>query len=175
MADSEKNKASITGSRSRTFTWDDPMIGASKAMTMSGLDYMKGIENGTIPPAPIGLLMDFRICSIRSGEVIFEVTPSEFHYNPIGMVHGGVYATIMDSTMGCAIQTTLPEGSGYSTVDLQVTYVKAARIETGVLTCTGRVIHSGGRIATGYAEVRDSKGALYAHAVTTCLILRAAK
>ena len=161
--------------RKRTFTWEDPMIGAGKAMTMNGLDYLKEIEAGIIPPPPIGLLMDFSICSIKPGEVIFDVTPSEFHYNPIGMVHGGLYATIMDSTMGSAIQTTLPAGSGYSTIDLQITYIKSARIETGTLTCVGKVIHSGRKIATGYAEVRDSKGVLYAHATTTCMILSTGK
>lgn len=151
------------------------MLGASKAMTMNGLDYLKEMEAGTVPPPPIGLLMDFRICEIKPGEVILEVTPSEFHYNPIGMVHGGLFATIMDSTMASAVQTTLSAGTGYSTVDLQVTYVKAARIDTGTLTCTGKIIHTGGKIATAYAEVRDSKGTLYAHATTTCIIMRAGK
>lgn len=175
MTDLNKNNLQTAKIRKRTFTWEDPMIGAVKAMTMNGFDYLKEIEAGIIPPPPIGLLMDFRICSIEPGEVIFEVTPSEFHYNPIGMVHGGLYATIMDSTMGSAIQTILPAGSGYSTIDLQITYVKSARIETGILTCTGKVIHPGKKIATGYAEVRDSKGVLYAHATTTCMILSAGK
>ncbi len=161
--------------RSRTIRWEDPMIGAAKAMTMNGLDYLKEVEAGAVPPPPIGLLMDFRIREIKHGEVTFEVTPSEYHYNPIGMVHGGLFATLMDSTMASAIQTTLPAGTGYSTVDLQVTYVKAAKVETGTLTCTGRIIHSGGKIATGYAEVRDGKGVLYAHATTTCIILRPKK
>ena len=171
MTDLNANNAVSAENRKRTFTWDDPLIGAEKAMTMNGLDYLKEIEAGIIPPPPIGLLMDFRIVSIKHGEVIFEVTPSEFHYNPIGMVHGGLFATIMDSTMGSAIQTTLSAGSGYSTIDLQVTYIKSAKIETGTLTCTGKVIHSGRKIATGYAEVRDGKGVLYAHATTTCMIM----
>lgn len=171
MSDSEIIVPHTDLNRTRTFSWEDPMIGGAKAMTMSGLDYLKEIEAGTVPPPPIGLLMDFRICEIKQGEVTFEVTPSEFHYNPIGMVHGGLFATMMDSTMACAIQTTLPAGTGYSTIDLQVTYVKSARIETGILTCAGKVIHAGRKIATGYAEVRDSKGVLYAHATTTCMIL----
>ncbi len=83
--------------RTREFSWEDPMVGAMKAFTMDGLDYLKEIEKGTIPPPPIGLLMDFRITEIRQGEVTFEVTPSEFHYNPIGMVHGGLFATLMGS------------------------------------------------------------------------------
>lgn len=156
--------------RTREFSWENPMIGAMKALSMDGLDYLKEIETGTIPPPPIGLLMDFRIKEIKHGEVTFEVTPAEFHYNPIGMVHGGVFATIMDSTMGSAIQTTLKAGSGYSTVDLQITYVKAARIETGILICTGKTVHTGKKIATGYGEVRDLNGVLYAHGTTTCLI-----
>ena len=166
------NNSNLDNNRTRTreFSWEDPMIGAIKALSMDGLDYLKEIEIGTIPPPPIGLLMDFRISEIKYGEVTFEVTPSEFHYNPIGMVHGGLFATIMDSTMGSAIQTTLKAGSGYSTVDLQITYVKAAKIETGTLVCTGKVVHSGKKIATGYAEVRDLNGVLYAHGSTTCLI-----
>lgn len=175
MTDSDKSILPDTECRTRTFTWEDPMIGAAKAVTMNGFDYLKEIEAGIIPPPPIGLLMDFSICSIKPGEVTFEVAPSEFHYNPIGMVHGGLFATIMDSTMACAIQSTLPAGSGYSTIDLQVTYVKSARIETGILRCTGKVIHTGRKIATGYAEVRDNKGILYAHATTTCMILSTGK
>lgn len=158
--------------RTKTIRWDDPMIGAEKAMTMDGIDYLNGIAQGTIPPPPIAMLTDILIKDVKPGEVWFEVTPGEHHYNPIGMVHGGLLATMMDSAMGCAIQTTLKAGTGYSTVDLQVTYVKAAKTDTGLLKCHGRTIHTGGKIATAYAEVRDSAGNLFAHATTTCLVFR---
>jgi len=158
-------------SRTREFSWEDPMIGASRAFTMDGIDYLREIVKGTIPPPSIGPLMDFTLKVIEHGEATFEVTPSEFHYNPIGMIHGGLFATLLDSAMGCAIQSTLKAGSGYSTVDLQVTYVKAAVVKTGRLICTGKIVHGGKKIATGYGEVRDPDGVLYAHGTTTCLIL----
>jgi uncharacterized protein (TIGR00369 family) len=161
--------------RTKIIRWEDPMKGAAKAMTMDGFDYLNAIITGTVPPPPIAMLLDIRIKEIKPGEVFFEVTPGEYHYNPIGMVHGGLLATMMDSAMGCAIQSVLKAGTGYSTVDLQVTYVKSAKIDTGLLTCSGKIIHEGGKIATAYSEVKDSQGNLYAHATTTCMIFRPEK
>ncbi len=175
MNELKQNTTHSIQSRTRTFTWEDPMIGAKKAMTMDGLDYLRSIVDEEIPLPPISNLMNIKGVSANPGETIFEVTPEEYHYNPIGMVHGGLMATLMDSAMGCAVQTKLPAGTGYSTVDLQVTYIKSANKNTGVLTCIGRVLHLGGKIATTYADVRDSGGNLYAHATSTCIILRPGK
>lgn len=175
MTISVKDFSHTSTTRSRTFTWEDPMIGAKKAMTMDGLDYLRAIVDEEIPLPPISNLMNIKGVSANPGETIFEVLPEEYHYNPIGMVHGGLMATLMDSAMGCAVQTKLPAGTGYSTIDLQVTYIKSASKDTGMLTCTGSVLHVGGKIATAYAEVRDREGTLYAHATTTCIIKRTGK
>jgi len=170
-----KSENETAKKRTKIINWEDPMKGAAKAMGMDGIDYLKSIIMGIIPPPPIAMLLDMRLKDVKYGEAFFEVTPAEYHYNPIGMVHGGLLATMMDSAMGCAIQTTLKAGTGYSTVDLQVTYVKSAKIDTGLLICHGKIIHEGGKIGTAYAEVRDGNGNLYAHATTTCMIFRPEK
>ncbi|MBC8075392.1 MAG: PaaI family thioesterase, partial [Chloroflexales bacterium] len=99
-------------------------------------------------------------------------TPAEYHYNPIGSVHGGVAATLCDSAMACAIHTTLPAGVGYTTLELKVNFVRPITVQTGRVTCEGTLIHMGGRVATAEARLTDASGALYAHATTTCLVLR---
>lgn len=130
------------------------------------------MARGDLPRPPIGILMDFTIGEIEKGRVVFEVEPAEFHYNPIGMVHGGLAATLCDSALGCAVQSTLPAGTGYTTVDLNLTYLRPLTRETGKVRAIGEVVHAGGRIATAQAKLLDAAGKLYATATTTCLILR---
>ncbi len=98
--------------------------------------------------------------------------PAEYHYNPIGVVHGGLAATVLDSAMGCAVQSTLPAGAGYTTLDINVTFVRPLTRDTGVVTCEGTVIYLVGRMATAQARLTDADGNLYAHGTTTCLIMR---
>ncbi len=98
--------------------------------------------------------------------------PAEYHYNPIGVVHGGLAATVLDSAMGCAVQSTLPAGAGYTTLDINVTFVRPLTRDTGVVTCEGTVIYLVGRMATAQARLTDADGKLYAHGTTTCLIMR---
>jgi uncharacterized protein (TIGR00369 family) len=158
--------------RTRTITWDDPLALAKAAAGLSGLEYLHKILSGALPPPPIGLLMDFRIAEISAGRAVFLVTPAEFHYNPIGVVHGGVAATLLDSAMGCAVHSTLPAGAGYTTLEIKVNYIKAMSVETGEVRCEANTIYVGGRTATAEGKILDAKGKLYAHATTTCLIFR---
>ncbi len=158
--------------RSRTVSWEDPAIGAEAAPNMSGLDYMRAIMRGELPPVPMGELMGFGPVELEEGRVVFECTPAEYHYNPIGTAHGGLACTLFDSAMGCAVHTMLPAGVGYTTLELKVNLLRAVTIETGRLLCEGKTIHVGGRIATAEARLTDEAGKLYGHATTTCMIFR---
>ncbi|WP_296148448.1 PaaI family thioesterase [uncultured Flavobacterium sp.] len=158
--------------RTRNFTWEDPKIGAEKARKMSGLDYLNAMNSGEIPPPPIIKTMDFTLDKIEKGKISFGFTPEEFHYNPIGTVHGGVIATILDSAMGCTIHSVLEEGIGYTTLELKINYLKAVTIDSGKLTAVGKIIHGGKSTALVEAQLVDENGNVYAHAVSTCMILR---
>jgi uncharacterized protein (TIGR00369 family) len=156
--------------RSRTITWELPVLDPVELAGMSGLDYLRqGLGSETFR-APIGALMNFHPVRFDPGVAVFEATPAEFHYNPIGSVHGGFAATLLDSALGCSVHTTLQPGFGYTTVELKVNYVRALKLSTGTVTCEGKVIHVGGRIATAEARLTDADGRLYAHGTTTCLI-----
>ena len=158
--------------RSRTVTWEDPMIGAMSALVMTGLEYLQGIGNGDIPPPPIALLLGFERPHVEEGRAVFELPVGEHLYNPIGSVHGGVLATLLDSALGCAVHSTLPAGVGYTTVDLNTTYLRPVTRDSGVLRCEAETIHVGRKVATARAQIFDGAGKLCATATTTCLILR---
>ncbi|MCU0498977.1 MAG: PaaI family thioesterase [Anaerolineae bacterium] len=159
--------------RTQQFTWGDPMIGAQVAPTLSGIDYLRGIQRGDYPPAPIAVLMNMTLSELEVGRIVFSAMPAEYHYNPIGMVHGGFAATLLDSAMACAIQSTLPLGVIYTTLELKVNYVRAISLETGLVYSEGKVIHAGKRVATAEGRVTDANGKLYAHATTTCMVVTA--
>ncbi|MBZ4398870.1 PaaI family thioesterase [Myxococcus faecalis] len=160
--------------RTRTVTWRDYREGVAAAKTMSGLEYLRAIVRGEVPGAPIASLMGFAPVEVSEGRAVFEVEPGEYHYNPIGTVHGGLAATLLDSALGCAVHSTLPVGAGYTTLELHVNMVRAISQDTGKLTCTGEVIHVGGRVATAQAKLTDASGKLYAHGTTTCMVFRPA-
>lgn len=161
---------SSDNNRTRTITWDDPMICAQAATQMAGLDFLRAMIAGQFPPPPIAITLDFRLVEVDAGRAVFACTPSEFHYNPIGMVHGGLISTLCDSALGCAIQSMLPLGMAYTTLELHVNLTRALTRETGEIRCEANVLHSGRRMATAEAKVIDSKGKLYGHATTTCLV-----
>jgi len=164
--------SAVSVRRARTFTWQDPAAAAAAGAELDGLDYMRRIAAGTMPAPPIAELLGFTIAEAEHGRAVFAMEPAEWMYNPIGMVHGGVAATILDSCMGCAVHTTLPAGSGYSTTDLQVRYVRAMRTDTGRVLAEGRVVHAGRRVATAEGRLfAEADGALIAHASTGCVIL----
>jgi uncharacterized protein (TIGR00369 family) len=139
---------------------------------MSGLDYLKAIARGEIPPPPIAELLQLRLEELDSGRAVFSVEPAEFHYNPIGVVHGGLAATILDSAMGCAVHTLLSAGTGYTTLDIHVNFVRPLTADTGKVKCEATVIHAGSRIATAEGRLVDASGKLYAHATSTLLIIQ---
>jgi uncharacterized protein (TIGR00369 family) len=165
--------STVAASRSLTITWDDPMIAARAARTMSGLDFLRAMLSGKLPPPPISVLIGQRAVSAESGRVVFEITPAEQHYNPIGFVHGGVITTILDSVMGCTVHTTLPAGVGYTTLELKVNFLRGVTTQVGPLQCEGKIIHSGKRTAAVEARLTDAGGKLYAHATSTCMIFSA--
>src|SRR5437868_3955210 len=150
-------------SRTRTITWEDLSSGAKLGQTMSGLEYLRAIQAGKVPPPPIAVLMGMWIEALSEGHVVFAAEPSEYHYNPIGTVHGGLAATLLDSALGCAIHSTLPAGTGYTTLELKVNYLRPLTVDTGRVRCEARVIHVGGRVATAEARLLDESDRLYGH------------
>ncbi|WP_103341888.1 PaaI family thioesterase [Amycolatopsis sp. CA-126428] len=158
--------------RSKTITWQDPLETARLGATMSGLEYMRAIADGSVPPAPIAAHFGMRWERIEPGEVVAVAEPDESLYNPIGMVHGGVAATMLDSVVGCAVHTTLPAGVGYASVELKVSYLRAIHAGRGEIRATGRVVKEGSRIAFAEGEIRDAGGKLLATASGTCVITR---
>lgn len=159
--------------RRRTFTWADPGAAARAARELPGLDYMQQLAAGTIAPPPIAELLGFTIVAAEHGRAVFAMEPAEWMYNPLGTVHGGVAATLLDSCMGCAVHTTLPAGVGYTTADLQVRYISAMADTTGRVLAEGRVVHAGRRTATAEGRLfTEADERLIAHASTGCLILR---
>ncbi|HLL27128.1 MAG TPA: PaaI family thioesterase [Xanthobacteraceae bacterium] len=160
-------------SRTRTVSWADPMIGASMVQKgMSGIEFLQKIVTGEIPPPPIAQLMGFSLTKVEPGYALFECDPAEYHYNPIGVVHGGLSCTLLDSTMSCAIQTLVPGGSAYTTLELKVHLVRGITDKTGHLRAEGRIIHSGSRVGTAEGKLIDKDGKIYAHGTTTCMIMK---
>jgi uncharacterized protein (TIGR00369 family) len=158
--------------RSRSYTWQDPAGAAAAAMQQDGLEFLRAILHGTLPGAPVASTLDFEPAEVEAGRVVFEFTPAEFHYNPIGSVHGGVYATMCDSACGCAVHSMLPAGTYYTSQDLSVKFLRAVTTSTGPLRCEGSVIHLGSRTALAQASLTDGTGRQYAHATSSCLIFR---
>lgn len=146
------------------------MIGASVMGTMTGLEYMTALREGSVPPPPIIALMNMDLVSVEPGVVTFSAQPDESHYNPIGAVHGGFACTVLDSVVGCAVQTTLPQGTGYTSLEIKVSYLRGLSTTTGALTATGRVTKPGSRVAFAEGELRDSEGRLVATASSTLLV-----
>jgi len=141
----------------------------------SGLELMQAIIQGALPMPPIGITMGFVPVEAEHGRAVFQGTPTFDHYNPIGSVHGGWGATLLDSCVGCAVHTALPAGKGYTTLELKVNYVRALTRDTGPVRAEGKVIHVGGRVATAEGRITDASGRLYAHCSTTCLVFELAK
>jgi uncharacterized protein (TIGR00369 family) len=136
----------------------------------SGLQVMLAMLAGEIPYPMIGETLDFALVEVTKGSVVFQGTPQLKHFNPLGTVHGGWYATLLDSAVGCSVHTSLAVGQGYTTAELSVNIVRAANQTTGPLRAIGKVIHSGRQLATAEGRIVGPDGKLYAHATTTCLV-----
>ena len=163
-----------SSARKRSYAWDDPAISAAAAREQNGVAFLQAILDGTLPAAPIARTLDFAPVSVEPGTVVFEFTPAEFHYNPIGSVHGGMISTLCDSACGCAVQSLLPAGTYYTSLDLSVKFLRAVIAGAGALACTGTVTHLGGRSALAEARLTGSDGRLYAFATSSCMIFRPA-
>ena len=136
----------------------------------SGMEFLQRIWDGELPSAPIGHTMDFVPIEGEPGRIVFQGTPGRQHYNPIGSVHGGYFCTLLDSAVGCAVQSMLPKGMGYTTLELKVNLIRALTDKTGPVRAEGKVIQVGGRVGIAEGRIIDADGKLYAHASTTCLI-----
>jgi uncharacterized protein (TIGR00369 family) len=165
-------EADPSSSRSRTVVWQDPVPTAAAGATMSGLEYMTAVSEAEVPPPPIAVLMRYRPVEIEEGRVVFEGEPGEEHYNPIGVVHGGYAATMLDSVLGCAVHTTLPAGVAYTSLGLEVKYLRPITRDTGRVLCEASVIYRGRRQATAEAVVTAAdSGKVLASGTSTCMVL----
>lgn len=138
-----------------------------------GLDFLRGILEGTLPAPPMAGTLGFRLVSAAHGRVAFEGEPQFRHYNPMGTVHAGLAATLLDSALGCAVHSTLKAGEAYTTLEIKVNLVRPLTGETGPVVAEGRIIHRGRTVATADGDLKDGKGRIYAHATTTCMIFPA--
>jgi uncharacterized protein (TIGR00369 family) len=156
--------------RSRTVTWHDPMITAAGALTRSGLETMQAIRDGVLPPPPISQLVRMDVVEVAEGRVEFSCEPDESVYNPIGVVHGGLVCTLLDSVVGCAVHSTLPRGLGYTSIELKVNYLRAVHAGSGPLSAVGTVVKPGRRVAFAEGQVTDAAGRLVATASSSLLV-----
>jgi len=156
--------------RRRTITWHDPHAAAQAARGLAGRELLEAIAAGRLPPPPIASVLGFEIVEVGDGEVRFAVTPDERTYNPLGLVHGGVTCTLLDSAIGCAVHTRLPAGVAYTTIDLQVSFLRPVRAGDRMLAHAW-VTKPGRRVAFAQGEVRDDAGRLVATATSSLLVL----
>jgi uncharacterized protein (TIGR00369 family) len=159
--------------RTRTFTWDDPVEVHANLKRLSGLEFLKAVAAGQYPPPPMARLMNIRITEVDKGRVVFEGTPEEYHYNPLGVVHGGMAATLLDSALGCCVNSHLDAGDFYTTLELKVNYLRPITLATGVVRAIATTVHIGRTTALVEGKVVDAQDRIYAYASSTCLIRRA--
>lgn len=159
-----------TRSRTRTHTWSEPVDLARSLRSLSGREFLDAWSKGEVTP-PIAATLGFELTDVGDGYVEIGCTPDEFHYNPYGMVHGGLIATLLDTATGCAIQTRLPAGVGYATLNLAVNYLHAITTETGPVRCLGKVVSLGRTVAVSEADLVDGSGRILARATATCLLV----
>jgi uncharacterized protein (TIGR00369 family) len=156
--------------RIRTIAWEDPAPGVARMPTMSGLEYLRSMIGGELPPPPIAALMRMTLVAAEPGTATFVCEPDESHYNPIGTVHGGFLCTVLDSALGCAVQTTLPQGQGYTSIEINVNYLRPVYAHSGALTCTATVTKPGTRVAFADGVITDASGKPVATATGSLLV-----
>ncbi|MFE4252638.1 PaaI family thioesterase [Streptomyces sp. NPDC056910] len=156
--------------RTRTYEWEDPALTAAAVGQSSGLDFLREMQAGRLPAAPVSATVDFRLEEVEKGRAVFSLVPGEEHYNPIGSVHGGIYATLLDSAAGCAVQSTLPQGVAYTSLDLTVKFLRRITVDTGRVRAIGTVVSSGRQTALAQAQLVDATDRVLAHATSTCML-----
>jgi uncharacterized protein (TIGR00369 family) len=169
----------------RTADWEDADAKARAAVReigvstreqvagLSGLEMLRAVLDGRLPAAPITQALDFALVLVEPGRVAFQGRPSFSHYNPLGSVHGGWFATLLDSAVGCAVHSLLPPGKAYTTAELKINIVRPLTDKTPLVRAEGNIIHFGGRMGTAEGRLTGPDGKLYAHASTTCFIFDA--
>jgi len=157
--------------RTRTVTWSDPRVALPDLAALDGIEYLTRVRDGVLPPPPIASVFGMTFGDIETGRFEVRCAPSEAFLNPLGMVHGGLACTMLDTAVGCATHTTLPAGTGYTSIDLEVKYLRPILPGNGELTAVGRVVKPGRRVVFADAELRDASGALLATATSSLLVL----
>ncbi|WP_234750410.1 PaaI family thioesterase [Arthrobacter ramosus] len=143
---------------------------AVKAAGLSGLDYVQGLADGSVPPPPMAVAMAMTVTAVEPGRVTFRCDPEEVHYNPLGVIHGGLVCTLLDTAIGCAAHTTLPAGVSYTSIEISVSYLRPVLPELGPLTAVGTVRKSGRRVVFAAGDVLDKNGKLVATATSSLLV-----
>ena len=156
----------------RTYEWQDHSPFLEAAKTKSGLELMQGILRGELPPATIAQTMNYRLVEVEEGRVLFEGGFEDYLMNPLGTLHGGWHGVLLDSAMACAVQTKLPAGVGYTTLEYKINLTRGARADVGPLRAEGWVVHFGRTTATAEGRILDRDGKVYAHGSETCLIFQ---
>jgi uncharacterized protein (TIGR00369 family) len=159
--------------RSRTYSWSDPAEHADLIGRRTGLELLQAMARGELPAPPVMHLIDMAGMEVEEGSVTVYLMPQEFHYNPLGSVHGGVLSTLLDTAAACSVHTTLPAGVGYTSQDLNVKFLRPVTVASGRVTCRGTVLQRGRRTALAEARMTDEQGRLVAHATSSCLIFDA--
>lgn len=149
------------------------VVSADVLTSYDGLGFLQAMIDGTLPQPPIGETMGFHLIEVAHGRAVFTGTPGMQHYNPIGTVHAGFAATLLDSCVACAVNSTLLKGETYTTLELKLNLVRALTKDVGPVRAEGRIIHRGRTVATSEGDLKDASGKLYAHATTTCMIFPA--
>jgi uncharacterized protein (TIGR00369 family) len=169
----EVGRAQGVGERSRSYEWSDPLGQAEWVRSRSGAEFLEAWQRGDVTP-PIAATLDFSLASFGDGRAEIVCTPGEFHFNPLGMVHGGLIATLLDTATACAVHTRLDAGTGYATLGLSVDYLRPVTIDTGPIRCIGSVVSMGRRVAVADGRIIDGADRLLARGSATCLIIDAA-
>ena len=157
--------------RRRELVFQDPVASFERAVGMSGIEHLEAISSGELPPPPIAVLMNMQPVDVARGRVTFAGSPGEEHYNPIGLVHGGYASTLLDTVLGCAVQTTLEPGQAYTTQTIEVKLLRPITRETGTVEAIGEVTYRGRRQATAEGRILDAAGKVLATGTSTCMVL----
>jgi uncharacterized protein (TIGR00369 family) len=156
--------------RSRTYSWIDPSATLAALAGLSGIELLSAVRRGELPPPPIMRTLGIEALDVGEGWIRFGMVPQEMHYNPMGTVHGGVLATLLDSATGCAVHSVLPAGFEYMSMDLTTKYLRSVTADTGKVIATGKLLSRGSRTALAEAKLTDARDRLLAHATSSCLI-----
>ncbi|MER7682860.1 PaaI family thioesterase [Streptomyces sp. NPDC096934] len=156
--------------RTREYSWENPETSAATLGRTSGLSFLRDMMTGRIPGPPISAALGFTLVEVESGRAVFTMKPGEEHYNPIGSVHGGVFATLLDSAAGCAVHSALPAQTGYTSLDLNVKFIRPITIDTGEIYAVGTILNQGRRTVLAQAQLFSAEQKLLAHATSSCMI-----